>query len=84
MILLAPTVASTSLPGGRLCLGAPRRLTTTSTTAYGRLLHTVTLTAPPATAIAAGSTWHFQAWFRDPGSAAGYALSSAARVTFRP
>ena len=35
--------------------------------------------------ITPGSTWHFQAWYRDPGSsAAGFNLSDSVSVTFEP
>lgn len=40
---------------------------------------------PAAGAIAAGSTWYFQFWFRDgPAGGAGANLSNGARVTFCP
>lgn len=40
---------------------------------------------PPAGAILAGSTWHFQFWFRDlAAGGAGSNLSDAVRVTFCP
>ena len=48
------------------------------------LTHAVDFDAPPAAqTLVAGSTWNFQAWFRDPmGGGAGFNLSDALAVTF--
>lgn len=40
--------------------------------------------APGASPIAAGDTFRFQAWFRDPGSVDGFGMTDAMRVTFVP
>jgi hypothetical protein len=39
----------------------------------------------PTGLVQVGSTWHFQAWYRDPGGPCGFGanLSNAARVTFQ-
>jgi hypothetical protein len=41
---------------------------------------------PAGAQIAAGETWHFQAWFRDPSGPCGMGsnLTNALRVTFAP
>ena len=48
------------------------------------LIHEVDFDTPPAAqTLVAGSTWNFQAWFRDPmGGGAGFNLSDALTVTF--
>ena len=51
----------------------------------GELTLAVDFTAPPTSsgAILAGSTWNFQAWYRDvPAGGAGWNLSDAVSVTF--
>jgi len=51
------------------------------------LQYTLDLAKPPVedARITVGSTWHFQAWFRDPaGGGAGFDLSDAASATFGP
>ena len=52
----------------------------------GMLAYTVDFTNPPAAAgtITAGSTWYFQAWFRDPaGGGSFFNLSDGLGATFR-
>jgi len=51
----------------------------------GRMEHDLDITDPPSPAgqIGVGSTWHFQAWFRDPaGGGAEFDLSDGLTVTF--
>ena len=51
------------------------------------LTHALDLSDPPSAAglITPGSTWNFQAWFRDPTDGlAGYNFSSGLQVTFCP
>jgi hypothetical protein len=44
-----------------------------------------TMPAGTSTIISPGSTWNFQAWFRDPAAgAAGFDLSDAMQITFLP
>ncbi|MFT5052731.1 MAG: hypothetical protein ACI8QZ_004168 [Chlamydiales bacterium] len=63
-----------------------QRLPVTVPTA-GRLAAPLDLTAPPTSSgsILPGTTWFFQAWFRDPlGGAAGFNLSDARALTLLP
>ncbi|MAE29629.1 MAG: SUMF1/EgtB/PvdO family nonheme iron enzyme [Planctomycetota bacterium] len=63
------------------------RLNPPGVTAGGELSHVVDLGAPPhATGqIAQGSTWNFQAWYRDPDAqGAGHNLSDGYEITFAP
>ncbi|MDP6956539.1 MAG: CehA/McbA family metallohydrolase, partial [Planctomycetota bacterium] len=53
----------------------------------GSMSKTVDLSAPPSAAgeITDGSTWNFQAWYRDSAAGgAGYNLSNAFEITFAP
>ena len=53
----------------------------------GIMNYTVDLTAPPQPAgqITVGSTWNFQAWYRDPVAAgSGFNLSDGYEITFSP
>jgi len=52
----------------------------------GELAHTLDFSAPPPGGqVVAGSTWKFQAWFRDPaGGGAGFNLSDGLSLGFTP
>jgi hypothetical protein len=52
----------------------------------GTAAHLVDFDLPPATLIAAGSTWNFQFWYRDPAGPLGtsFNLSDALTATFCP
>jgi len=70
---------------GTLCLSAPFfRLSALQTDAVGRATMKVDLTdLPDAGQILAGSTWHFQWWYRDTAAGgAGYNFSDAISVPF--
>lgn len=70
---------------GILCLGAPfSRLPVTDSGPSGLLRTTIDWANPgAAAAITAGSTWGFQAWFRDvAGAGAQYDLSDGLRIDF--
>jgi len=76
---------------GFLCVGPGvtgiARLPVVQADAFETMAHQVDLTAPPtaATQITAGSTWNFQAWFRDPvAGGAFFDLSDGLSVTFVP
>ncbi len=77
------------LGDGRLCIGpgALQRLYPPVIGSGLAMARTLDLANPPAPAgqITAGSTWYFQAWFRDPGAGlSGFNLSNAIEVPFCP
>jgi hypothetical protein len=83
--------ASVPFGNGIRCVGAGpaglARLAVHAANAAGLLVHGLDFSAPPsaATAITAGSTWRFQAWFRDtPAAGAGFNFSSGLAITFEP
>jgi hypothetical protein len=70
---------------GTLCVGAGQiyRMVPISTT--GGMTMTIDLANPPSASgtITAGSTWNFQAWYRDPvAGGSNYDLSNGLSVTF--
>jgi hypothetical protein len=71
---------------GVRCIATPFfRLPVVNATNQGRLEYTLDFTAPPQQAgtIVAGSTWSFQAWYRDPQAPpSNFNTSSALSVTF--
>jgi hypothetical protein len=70
---------------GLLCLGAPFRRLPVANSGPGGALHTTIDWAAPgsAGAITAGSTWGFQAWYRDvAGGGTHYNLSDGLRIEF--
>jgi hypothetical protein len=81
----------TPLGNGTLCV-APGgvglfRLPVAFSDANQRLLADLDITVPPLLAgqITAGSTWHFQCWFRDPAAGGSfYDLSEGLSLTFQP
>lgn len=72
------------LGNGIRCVDAPFYRLPAELAAGGVLEHVVDFTNLPAQGqIQAGTTWVFQAWFRDPqGGGAGYNTSSALRMRF--
>lgn len=75
---------------GTLCISPAAgvyRLPVSSSGPSGELRRVVDLENPPTAAaqITAGSTWNFQAWFRDPaGVGAPYNTSNGLEIMFRP
>ena len=70
---------------GLRCIGGPVYRLGTRLGSGGALSHDLDFANPPAPAatILPGSSWWFQAWFRDPAAAgAGFNFSSAMRVWF--
>ncbi len=71
---------------GNLCVGGTTaRLPIVLSSTSGVMVHPVDVTSPPssATQIVVGSTWNFQAWFRDPlAGGAATNLSDGLAVTF--
>lgn len=72
---------------GTLCVGSSTALARlgppANTGLAGELVHALDITSPPSASaqITPGSTWNFQAWFRDGAS---FDLSNAIRITFTP
>ncbi|MEE8468808.1 MAG: hypothetical protein V3T22_10145, partial [Planctomycetota bacterium] len=58
----------------------------TGTTVYSGVVSYANANFPAGFQIAAGSTWHFQDWYRDPAGPCGFGsnVTSALSVTFKP
>ncbi|MFT4543067.1 MAG: hypothetical protein ACI835_005536 [Planctomycetota bacterium] len=72
--------------GTRCVAGMVARLSVVNATG-GVMTWLLDNTSPPSppTQITAGSTWNFQAWFRDPGAGGqSFDLSDALSITFQP
>lgn len=86
-----PETTQSPFGDGTLCV-APgalglHRLPIVNSGPFGVLTTQVDFSQPPTAAaqIAAGSTWRFQAWFRDPAAGgAGFNLSSGLSIDFSP
>jgi hypothetical protein len=81
-----PNQTQVPFGNGNLCVtGTTGRLPVVYADATGTMVHNLDTSAPPsaATEITVGSTWNFQAWFRDP-SAGGSVdnFSDGLQVTF--
>ena len=84
--------ASTVVGDGVLCVGAQtlgfiHRLGVVNTGPAGAVSFSFDNTAPslPSVQVAAGDTWYFQFWYRDPAlGLTGHNFSDALRVTFCP
>ena len=82
-------VDAVQLPFGNgfRCIGNTVHRLDVTTGVSGALSHELDVTAPPSPAgqITAGSTWNFQAWYRDPsGGGAFFNLSDGLRLAFQP
>lgn len=98
LVFMGDMFTSLALDNGRLCIGTPqRRLSVASIDPFGNFSYgpgilglAATLPGPPAPpVIASGTTWGFQAWYRDPtgpcaGSGAVSNLTNGVRVTLTP
>ncbi|HVS11787.1 MAG TPA: hypothetical protein VMS76_18105 [Planctomycetota bacterium] len=90
LFFYGPSAVQMPFGSGFLCVGGGAtgiaRLPVGMSDGSGRMTHRLDFGAPPtpATQITAGSTWHFQCWFRDPGQASGFQTSDAVAVTFLP
>jgi hypothetical protein len=87
VFLMGTATDNTPFGNGTLCVGgAVHRLGTASTAAgVATLALDVTDPSSPASQITAGSTWHFQFWYRDTtGGGAGFNLSNGLSATFCP
>jgi len=86
IFLYGPNAIQTPFAGGFLCVGGgvKRLLPPLNSGAGGTFQRVLDLTAPPANAgpfaILPGSTWRFQAWFRDPATVSN--LTDGLAITF--
>lgn len=84
-LLFARKPAQVPFGNGLLCIAAPiLRGPVTASDAGGVLEAQLSLAKGPGQAILSGSTWHFQAFFRDPGFGAGFDTSDGLRLVFQP
>jgi hypothetical protein len=87
VFLMATATGDVPFGNGTLCVGgAVLRLGAVSTQS-GQATLALDMTDPfsPASQITAGSTWHFQFWYRDTaGGGAGFNLSNGLSATFCP
>ena len=70
---------------GVRCVGGSTHRLPPRLASFSTLTYTMDLTNPPSAsgAIDPGSSWNFQAWFRDPpGGSSGFNLSNAATIDF--
>ncbi|MEM9382398.1 MAG: kelch repeat-containing protein [Planctomycetota bacterium] len=74
------------LPGGTLCVQQPFFRLPVEQAVQGVLRHQLDIANPPTQAqrILAGSTWRFQAWYRDAVTPAAYGLTDAVKLVFTP
>ncbi|MFT5052104.1 MAG: hypothetical protein ACI8QZ_003536 [Chlamydiales bacterium] len=76
-----PNSAQYPFGNGTMCIGAGRqRLRVLRSDTAGVMSAAVDFTSPRTQQIQAGSTWHFQTYFRDAGVGAGFDLSDAVAV----
>jgi hypothetical protein len=91
LLLAGPLQHFVPNPGGsagNLCIGGPLRLGHRSADAQGNWSYAFELPAPGASgpnvpAITPGTTWHFQAWYRQPANPPTSNFTGALAVTFR-
>ena len=78
--------SSVPFGNGTLCVGSPfGRLDIVQASAIGEASWALDVNDPPntATQITAGTTWYFQAWYRDPAAGgAAFNLSESLEVVF--
>jgi hypothetical protein len=91
LFFYGPNQASAPFGNGLRCIAGGAsgigRLPIVNSGSSGVLTHAVDYDTPPSasTQITAGSTWNFQAWFRDPAAGgAFFDLSDGLEVTFVP
>ena len=82
-----PGTTQVPFGNGFRCVDGPFARLPIETALGGVLVHSVDTTTPPTaqSQITAGSTWNFQAWFRDPlAGGASFNLSDGLSVVFLP
>jgi len=81
LFLFGPNRAQYPLGNGTMCIGAGRRrLGVTSADSAGVMRDALDFGSPRLQQIQAGTTWNFQAYFRDPSIGAGFDLSDGLTV----
>jgi hypothetical protein len=86
LFFFGSTATQVPFGNGIRCVAAPSQRLPLGVVSSGVLTSSVDNTAPPAAPhLAPGSTWNFQAWFRDaPAGGSNYNLSDGYRITFTP
>ena len=82
-----PTQVQQPFGNGFRCVGGTVGRLAVELGVANRITHALDNTQPPnaSTVIAAGSTWNFQAWYRDPAAGgASFNLSDGLELTFTP
>jgi hypothetical protein len=86
LFLFGSSTATVNFGSGIKCVGSPTRRLPVESGNAASLVHAVDLATGSAVgALVPGTTWYFQAWFRDNGfGSASTALSDGLRLTFTP
>ena len=87
VLFYGPNQIDVPFGDGRLCVGAPQYRVAAGSSPSGHLDLPFDFDAPPSPAaqVEAGSTWHFQVWYRDPAAGGtGVNLTNGVRVVFCP
>jgi len=85
LFMFSRSEADAPFGDGHRCVGGGIRRLPPLSARGESMIQRLNMNRPPADAIRAGSTWHFQAWFRDPwGGPAGFNLSNGLHVNFLP
>lgn len=84
LFFFGPGAASTPLGNGTLCVGGTLYRLPVEFATGGTLRHTLDWSSQAVSqTIFPGTSWRFQAWFRDPaGHPSGFSLSDGVRVSF--
>lgn len=85
LFLYSAGPAQTPFANGFLCLGGPvHRLAPTSADANGQMSTSVDFQSAQASFLTPGTTWYFQAYFRDPGVGTGANTSDGLSLLLTP
>ncbi|QDV07721.1 hypothetical protein Poly30_32510 [Planctomycetes bacterium Poly30] len=90
LVFYGPQTAMGTIGNGQLCVGGALTRLPIPVTAnnLGVMRFPIDVTAAPLgigpMAVTPGSSWHFQAWYRDSGAGAGSNTTNALSITFCP
>ena len=85
LFFFGPNAIQVTFGDGYRCVGGAIQTLRNTRVEGEALFHGVDFGSPAAGALTAGSTWSFQAWFRDPNPGGpGFGTSDGVRVTFLP